>query len=58
MYIIPLAKYVMELATGEVRAETPETEMARRGRVGGLKGGKARAEALTPKFTIWHRNLR
>lgn len=47
-----LAKHVIDIATGEV-AETPESvesnPAAALGRIGGLKGGKARAAALTPE---------
>jgi hypothetical protein len=45
-----LAKMIADLAVGE-RTETPPTEgpMAELGRAGGLKGGKARAAALTPE---------
>ena len=41
-----LAKFVIDLATGElpVEEESPATKFARKG---GLKGGKARAKALT-----------
>jgi hypothetical protein len=46
-----LAKFVIDLATGETPAsvedeESPATKFAR---TGGLKGGKARAGALTEK---------
>lgn len=47
-----LAKFITDLATGEV--ELPKTEDGKDpaavalGRKGGLKGGKARAEALSP----------
>lgn len=41
-----LAKYVAELATREMPPTKPESEMAKRGRSGGLVGGKARAETL------------
>jgi len=48
-----LAKYLIDLATGE-KAEQPEDESKNPhavalGRLGGLKGGKARAKALTAK---------
>ena len=47
---ISLAKMVGDIATGQAddgsHAPDPATEHARRG---GLKGGKARAEALSPK---------
>ncbi|MBX9777078.1 MAG: hypothetical protein K2Y71_22085 [Xanthobacteraceae bacterium] len=47
-----LAKFVIDLATGE--AEEPphqaeETAATKFARSGGLKGGKARAEALSPR---------
>jgi hypothetical protein len=45
-----LAKLVVEIATGETQdkkeKDDPVTEFARRG---GLKGGKARAEKLSPE---------
>lgn len=51
-----LAKLVIDIATGEVedRELTPEEQgkdpaAVSLGRRGGLKGGKARAAALTPK---------
>lgn len=47
-----LAKLVIDIATGEV-ADSPKTGKstpeAALGRIGGLKGGKARAEKLTPE---------
>jgi hypothetical protein len=47
---ISLAKMVGDIATGQLAesspAPNPATEHARKG---GLKGGKARAEALTPR---------
>jgi hypothetical protein len=49
------AKRMVDLATGEVndRAPTPEEQgkdpaAVARGKLGGAKGGKARAEKLTP----------
>lgn len=39
------AVLVMRIATGEVEENLPKTKRA----VGGKKGGKARAEALTPE---------
>jgi hypothetical protein len=48
-----LAKLIVDIATGQI--ETPPEEdgknpgMVALGRKGGLKGGKARAEALTPE---------
>jgi hypothetical protein len=48
-----LAKFIVDLSTGE--AEEPQTEEPKKnpaavelGRLGGLKGGKARAAKLTP----------
>jgi hypothetical protein len=46
-----LAKMIVDLASGEIVEErqeplTPAQEFAR---LGGLKGGKARADALTPE---------
>lgn len=40
-----LAKFITDVATGEVPNEKPSTI----GRKGGLAGGKARADALTPE---------
>lgn len=44
-----LAKLITEIATGEVEDDdgAPISTHAERGRLGGLKGGKARAKALT-----------
>ena len=51
-----LAKLIVDIATGEVedREPTPEDQgkdpaAVSLGRRGGLKGGKARAEKMTPK---------
>jgi hypothetical protein len=44
-----LAKYIVELAAADIPAVPKESEMARRGRVGGLSGGKARADKLSPE---------
>ncbi len=51
-----LAKFIVDVATGECedRAPTPEEEgkdpaAVARGHLGGIKGGKARAAALTKK---------
>lgn len=46
-----LAKQIVDLATGQCKeASTAEpTEMGRLGRVGGLKGGPARSERLSPE---------
>lgn len=43
-----LAKMIVDLTTGD-ETETLESVRAASGRLGGLKGGKARAEALTPE---------
>lgn len=44
-----LAKYIVDLATGEIDEEMPELSVkAKAGRLGGLKGGKARKAALSP----------
>ena len=44
-----LAKLMVDIATGEVEEEKPDemTDAQRFAQSGGLKGGKARAEALT-----------
>jgi hypothetical protein len=45
-----LGKLIVDLATGEAQEDTPpETPMQFHGRNGGLKGGKARAERLSPE---------
>lgn len=46
-----LAKLVVDIATGTVTEPTPEepSRKARAGRLGGIRGGKARAEALSPR---------
>jgi hypothetical protein len=48
-----LAFNVAGLATGEIQEETPSNDKnphaVELGRLGGLKGGKARAKALSPK---------
>lgn len=44
-----LAKRIAEIATGEAPDDAPPSPMAERGAAGGLKGGKARAAALTPE---------
>jgi hypothetical protein len=48
-----LAKYIADLATGEVKEETPieskNPAAVALGRLGGLKGGKARAKKLSAK---------
>lgn len=43
-----LAKMIVDLSTGE-REEKPESVKAKAGRLGGLKGGQARADKLTPE---------
>jgi len=42
-----LAKMIVDLSTGEIE-EKPESVKAQSGRLGGLKGGIARADKLTP----------
>jgi hypothetical protein len=45
-----LAKLIVDIATGEVEdSKGPATSPAERGRKGGLKGGKARAAAMSPE---------
>lgn len=48
-----LAKLITDIATGETKDEVTHDEVkaaaAALGRLGGLKGGKARAEKLSPK---------
>jgi hypothetical protein len=51
-----IAKFIVDLATGEVSEADAPLELAGKnpaavtlGRMGGLKGGKARAKALSPK---------
>lgn len=46
-----LAKLIVDIATGEVEEGKPEpmTDAQRFAQSGGLKGGKARAEALVPE---------
>lgn len=48
-----LAKLITDIATGETKDEVTQDEVkaaaAALGRLGGLKGGKARAEKLSPK---------
>lgn len=48
-----LAKYILDVTTGEAENETPEQTKnpaaVALGRLGGLKGGKARANSLTPE---------
>ena len=47
--VIANAVHVMKVATGEVEEKTPASEGKGHSRKGGLKGGKARAERLTPR---------
>ncbi len=46
-----LAKRIVDIATGQAKDEEPEKNPAAvsLGRLGGLKGGHARAAALSPK---------
>lgn len=48
-----LAKMIVDIATGEIEDDLPSTgkdpAAVALGRKGGLKGGKARAESLTPE---------
>lgn len=48
-----LAKQIVDLATGETQEETPKDKKnphaVELGRLGGLKGGKARAKKLSAK---------
>lgn len=48
-----LAKFITDVATGEVEDKEPETTKnpaaVALGKLGGLKGGKARAAKLTPE---------
>lgn len=48
-----LAKHIVDLATDQAEDEAPDAGKDRAaselGRLGGLKGGRARAEKLTPK---------
>ena len=47
-----LAKFIADLATGaaqETPSPDPLSQMGELGRAGGLKGGKARAKALSPE---------
>jgi len=43
-----LAKMIVDLTTGDA-SESEQSVKQKAGRLGGLKGGKARAEKLTPK---------
>lgn len=60
-----LAKFITEVATGDKnldeRDKNPTVNIANAGqRIGGLKGGKARAEKLTPeqKLEIAHKGAK
>ena len=46
-----LAKLIVNIATGEAEDSVSESkrQKKRKGRAGGLKGGKARARTLTPQ---------
>jgi hypothetical protein len=44
-----LAKFIVDVATGDAQRESDEPLQDSRGRAGGLKGGTARAAALTPQ---------
>jgi hypothetical protein len=45
-----LAKMIVDLATGGIDEEAPELSIKQRaGQLGGLKGGEARAKALSRK---------
>lgn len=43
-----LAKYIVDLTTGD-EVEPEMSVKAKAGRLGGLKGGKARADSLSPE---------
>ncbi len=43
-----LAKLIVDISTGETPADPAPTEAQVRGRLGGIKGGKARAQSLPP----------
>jgi len=47
-----LAKSILEIATGETENNDKDKKISTstvKGRLGGLKGGKARADSLTPE---------
>ena len=44
-----LAKLIADIATGEASAGPPPMSAAERGRLGGAKGGPARAKKMTPE---------
>lgn len=43
-----LAKYIVDLSVGDIEEREP-SQKATAGRLGGLKGGNARADKLTPE---------
>ena len=45
--ISQLAKFIVDQATGEIPAKPEPTGRAKAGKLGGLKGGDARAKKLT-----------
>lgn len=48
-----LAKFIVDISTGGINEEMPELSVkARAGKLGGLKGGRARADSLTPERRI------
>jgi hypothetical protein len=47
--VVANAVTVMRIATGQEEDKTPASEGKEYARKGGLKGGKARAKALTPE---------
>lgn len=45
-----LAKMIVDLATGGIDEQMPELSVkAKAGKLGGLKGGRSRADSLTPE---------
>lgn len=44
-----LGKYILDVTTGEVQKPEKDPAAVALGRKGGLKGGKARADSLTPE---------
>lgn len=44
-----LAKRIVDIVTGDADDDSPKREEDRRGQAGGLKGGPARADALSPE---------
>jgi hypothetical protein len=47
--VIGNAVHIMRIATGEIPETTPKSGGKEYAREGGIKGGKARAEKLSPK---------